>query len=101
MRTSEHHHVLIEGKGKCSVPMWQGGGQCFCDKDAFGERPLGARIRDAWTGRYFRLDGKYDGYIPGLACPDHGGPSCPGIEIEDGVWSGCSGEGGDCPTCGK
>lgn len=26
-------------------------------------------------------------------------PSCPGIEIEPGIYSGCSG-GSDCPTCG-
>jgi hypothetical protein len=27
--------------------------------------------------------------------------TCPGIEIEPGVHSGCSGKGGDCPVCGK
>lgn len=99
-RMSKHHAELMNGKGKCSVPMWQGEIECFCDKDAFGERPEGQRIRDAYTGRTFRTDGRYDGYIPGLACPDHGGPPCPGLEIEPGVWSGCSGTGGDCPTCG-
>jgi len=31
--------------------------------------------RDGWTGRLFRADGKYDGYVPGLACHGHGGPS--------------------------
>lgn len=29
------------------------------------------------------------------------GSTCPGIEIEPGVFSGCSGTGGDCPVCGK
>lgn len=28
-------------------------------------------------------------------------PTCPGIEIEPGVWSGCNQSHGDCPTCGK
>lgn len=101
MRTSEHHHKLSEGRGKCSVPMYNAFGECFCDKDAFGERPEGTRIKDAYTGRTFRLDGRYDGYVPGLACTDHGGPPCPGIEIEPGVFSGCRQTGGDCPTCGK
>ena len=31
----------------------------------------------------------------------HGGPECPGLEIEPGVWSGCDGKAGDCPTCGR
>jgi hypothetical protein len=30
--------------------------------------------RDGRTGREFRADGKYSGYVPYLACPCHGGP---------------------------
>ena len=28
-------------------------------------------------------------------------PACKGIEIEEGVYSGCDGSGGDCPVCGN
>ena len=84
---NQHHKVLTNGKGKCSVPMWSGGCPAgFCDRDAFG---------------FPTKNSKYDGYVPALACPIHGGPPCPGIEIEPGVFSGCSGTGGDCPVCGK
>ena len=84
--TSRHHHELTDGKGKCSVPMWCGGLPAgFCDADAFGEQ----------------LDPNHQSYAPGLVCPVHGGPTCPGLEIEDGVWSGCDQSGGDCPTCGR
>ena len=77
-RISEHHRVLTNGVGKCSVPMWSSG--CpdgFCDRPAFGERPDGPMFRDAWTGVERRQDGKYSGYVPGLACPQHGGPKEP------------------------
>lgn len=100
-RTSEHHMTLTDGKGKCSVPMWHGGlPGGFCDKDAFGKQLPSRVYRDGWTGRTYRADGNYHGYIPGLCCPAHGGPQCPGMEIEPGVWSGCNHSGGDCPTCG-
>ena len=101
-RTSKHHETLTNGKGKCSVPMWCAGGPSgFCDQDAFGDYIPGPSFRDAWTGERVRLDGKYSGYVPALACPAHGGPPCPGLEIEPGVWSGCNQSHGDCPTCGK
>lgn len=32
---------------------------------------------------------------------EHGGPKCPGFEIEAGVYSGCNQSHGDCPICGK
>lgn len=68
----------------CSVPMWVNGIPAgTCGKPAFGE-PL-PRSR-------------YTGYVPGLACKRHGGPACPGIEIEPGKYSGCVG-GIDCPVC--
>lgn len=57
---SEHHKKLNErGEGKCSVPMWCGGlPDGFCDKPAYSERQKGSN---------------YDGYVPALACPAHGG----------------------------
>jgi hypothetical protein len=60
-RLSNHHQELnAEGIGKCSVPMWSGGCPAgFCDMDAYGER----------------VNNRYDGYVPALACPIHGGPT--------------------------
>lgn len=57
--------------------MWSGYGNDagFCDREAYGVRPKCREYRDAWTGEFFRHDGKYSGYVPGLACPIHGGPS--------------------------
>jgi len=73
-----HHKVLTNGVGKCSAPMWMGGCPSgFCDQPAYGERPHSAKFRDPWTGRERRVDGKYDGYVSGLACPQHGGPNEP------------------------
>lgn len=74
-RISDPHHNLNEfGEGKCSVPMWCGGYPAgFCDKPAYGERPLGRTITH-WDGYRFRPDGLYAGHVPGLACSDHGGP---------------------------
>ena len=75
-RLSEHHQKLDAlGFGKCSVPMWGGGCPSgFCDDLAYGERPDCKTWRDAWTGEERRHDGKYNGYVPSLACPGHGGP---------------------------
>ena len=101
-RLSKHHEELTNGVGKCSVPMWQMGCPAgFCDEPAFGKRPEGKQWRNAYTGEMRRIDGRYNGYIPGLACEAHGGPPCPGIEISPGVFSGCDKSGGDCPTCGR
>ena len=102
MQTSKHHHELTNHKGMCSVPMWMGGLPAgFCDNDAFGRQPMSRMVWHAVQQRYVREDGKYDGHVPGLACPGHGGPKCPGLEIEPGVFSGCNQSGGDCPTCGN
>lgn len=76
-RTSEHHEKLDEnGEGKCSAPVWcMGSPSGFCDKPAYGERPEPEYYWcDAYSGERRRSDGKYDGYVPGLACPNHGGP---------------------------
>lgn len=73
--TLKHHHELTNGVGKCSVPMWcMGCPADFCDKPAYGKRPDGPQWRNAWTGELMRFDGRYNGYVPGLACPGHGGP---------------------------
>lgn len=95
-RISEHHRQLKDGKGKCSVPMWTGGLPAgFCDQDAFGEQTKEYLNHPRWQ------NGRHSPYAPGLACKEHGGPLCPGFEIEAGVWSGCNQSAGDCPTCGK
>lgn len=72
----ERHKKLDEqGKGFCSVPMWCNGVPAgFCNKEAYGERPDCKMFRDN-TGRLRRTDGRYDGYVPFLACPSHGGPT--------------------------
>ena len=77
--TQKHHHELTDGVGKCSVPMWMGGLPAgFCDKPAYGKRVEPSYyFRDGWTGRRHRSDGRYDGYVPGLACVAHGGPEMP------------------------
>lgn len=81
-RTSEHHHKLTDGVGKCSVPMWMGGLPAdFCDRAAYGERPPGEEFRNGWTGELIRFDGRYNGYVPGLACPAHGGPENPKADV--------------------
>ena len=62
------------GEGKCSVPMWMNGCPAgFCDAVAYGPPVPSARYRDS-SGRTHRYDGRYDGYVPGLACHAHGGP---------------------------
>lgn len=63
------------GEGTCSVPMFnfQGCPAGFCDERAFGERPP-ARVITPAIGYPYREDGRYAGYVPGLACPMHGGP---------------------------
>ncbi len=72
---SKHHRELNEmGEGKCSVPMWSGG--CpdgFCDRPAYGEQPPSI-TRTRWDGHVYHDDGTFAGYVPGLACPIHGGP---------------------------
>jgi hypothetical protein len=75
-RCSQHHMELNEfGEGKCSVPMWSMGGPAgFCDEPAYGKWIPGKTYRNGWTGEEMRLDGRYNGYVPGLACYGHGGP---------------------------
>jgi hypothetical protein len=72
--------------------MWIGGMPAgVCGKDSYGERPECPIFRDAYTGEMRRTDGKYNGYVPGLACPAHGGPSLKDV----------SHKGDPCIYCGK
>lgn len=73
---SKHHRELDRfGEGKCSVPMWQMGCPAgFCDRPAYGERPEGKTYRNVMANETMRIDGRYNGYVPALACVHHGGP---------------------------
>jgi len=64
MRCAKYHMELNEnGEGKCSVPMWcQGVPAGFCDCPAYGKPTKEGRKR-------------FNGYVPGLACRFHGGPT--------------------------
>ena len=78
---SKHHKELNElGVGKCSVPMWMNGCPSgFCDKPAYGVRPSCRSYYNYAAREEMRLDGRYNGYVPALACHAHGGPSVVGI----------------------
>lgn len=74
--SASHENVDANGVGKCSVPMWVNGVPAgFCDKPAYGKQVSCRMIWNACNGQYQREDGKYDGYVPALACPGHGGPA--------------------------
>ncbi len=76
-----HMKLDSRGVGSCSVPMWCNGIPAgFCNEPAFGEPVPCKTYRDA-SGRLRRTDGRYDGYVPYLACPRHGGPEKPYIDI--------------------
>lgn len=71
--------------GKCTAPMWMGGCPAgYCGKPAWGRYIPGETFRDAWTGQVSRRDGKFHGFVPGLACQDHGGPdeNAPRVEVD-------------------
>ena len=86
MNIQEHHRKLTHGKGKCSAPLYIGGFPSgFCDNEAYGERPESQMVYHSGRGRKVREDGKYDGYIPALACPAHGGPKSPVHYFQDGT----------------
>lgn len=57
-----HKELGPDGQGLCSVPMWMGGLPAgFCNETAYGP-PVNPRP---------------ERYVPGLACPMHGGPHAP------------------------
>lgn len=71
MRCGERHKKLMDGKGLCSVPMWMDGVPAgFCDAAAYGKPTPENRFR-------------YEGYVPFLACPGHGGPDAPKQEADN------------------
>ncbi len=73
--------------GMCRVPMFSGlGGPAgFCGRPAFGVHIEGETFRDGWTGQRRRLDGKWNGYVYGPCCPQHGGPEETGPRVyQDG-----------------
>lgn len=54
--------------------MWCGGlPSGFCDKPAYGVPVKCKMFRDR-DNHLRRTDGKYNGYVPGLACTGHSGP---------------------------
>lgn len=62
------------GEGQCSVPMWCGGMPSgFCDKPAYSNHKGGEYFTHPTTGERTYLNGAYNGYVPALACPAHGG----------------------------
>lgn len=75
-RMNSHHQQLNDqGEGRCSVPMFSGVGPAgFCDKPAYVERPDSPERYNHCSQSYYREDGRYSGYVPGLACRGHGGP---------------------------
>ena len=71
--------------GRCSVPMWSGGCPAgSCENHAFGLRPAG-RVNRTVSGYEYRDDMLYAGYVPGLACPVHGGPKLV-TAIDGNMW---------------
>lgn len=75
---------FIREAGRCSVPMWMGGlpAGC-CGEDAYGLQIEGQEVRMGREVR--RIDGKFNGYAGGLACPRHAGPEKVGPRVfEDG-----------------
>lgn len=65
--------------GKCSVPMWMYPGipAGLCGKAAYGKRPECKTYWNYSANEEMRTDGRYNGYVPGLACEEHGGPKKP------------------------
>jgi hypothetical protein len=71
----KHKQLDETGTGLCSVPMWMGGAPAgFCDKPAYGIPPKSGRFMNYAIGEMQRIDNRYDGYVPALACIGHGGP---------------------------
>ena len=72
--SKEHMELNKEGVGKCSCPMWNGGSPSgFCDNTAYGKQIPREYVVNSWGVKRYLTPG-YDGYVPGLACPMHGGP---------------------------
>ncbi|KAA6329684.1 hypothetical protein EZS27_021532 [termite gut metagenome] len=71
---TDSHKNLTNGVGKCSVPMWRCGMPAgFCDEPAYSTRPESREYMNYCAREYQRDDNRYNGYVPALACPVHGG----------------------------
>lgn len=74
----EHDDAIAGVLGRCSVPMWANGCPAgTCERKAYGLRPPSRMRMNYAAGRAMRDDLRYDGYVPGLARPVHGGPEAP------------------------
>ena len=75
----QEHADCIDGvAGSCSVPMWINGCPAgTCGERSWGKRPPSPMWFNYATRQEMREDGRYAGYVPGLACPVHGGPKGP------------------------
>ncbi len=75
---------MADDPGRCSCPMWHASGfpAGYCCKDAFGPYIDGEKYVDG-PNKGKRIDGKYSGWVPRLACPDHGGPERPDEMLEE------------------
>jgi hypothetical protein len=75
MRTQQHHHVLTNGVGKCSVPMWMNGLPAgFCDEPAYGPQQFDGQGQSRYGDFDWGTRKWINYYVPGLACYGHGGP---------------------------
>lgn len=99
-RTSAHHSPGCGNEGKCSRPMHDGFGECFCDRPAWGEQyserepsrgQSGKHAPPHWATR--DRNGYYPShlahlappYVPAFACDHHGGPKADQIRfVRDG-----------------
>lgn len=79
----EHEDAITGVVGRCSVPMWMNGlPSGSCGKTAYGRRPDESTFWNHAAGEEQRLDGRYAGYVPDLACPAHGGPTMPNVQAQ-------------------
>lgn len=64
---TKHHTELINGVGKCSVPMWWANGlpAGFCDNDAYSEQTEKDKEWRKLSNNFL--------FVPALACEHHGG----------------------------
>ncbi len=77
---SEQHKAVVDGAGKCSVPMWRNGLPAgLCDEPAYGRQDEGQQRYGDWGAgyigdRWFPGGVWTPGFCSGLACERHGGP---------------------------
>jgi hypothetical protein len=70
MRHSKHHIDLVNGIGKCGVPMWINGCPAgFCDQPAWGNQEANQMRYGSWHNSKW-----IPGYSSALTCYNHGGP---------------------------